>query len=637
MGFYAQRIGDSPSKIRWKFIGWQRGQNSYADDNEIRDTEYYNGINVELVGKGSVRLPRRGCRLFAKIENATKFNGWGVYTEAVSGNSYLIVMANGRLYKITASGEVSEIDNTQTWNENARMRGVQMRNWFYFGSKENYLSKTNGTTVVRWQPITKVSNLSLSLSGSGNEVLYSYTVTAVTATGETEYCTPVSSFGPYKLDNNNYFSLTWTRKTDSNVVGYNIYKSTRGTAHYLLTYLDQKPSGATMTFYDKGIEKSTSLLYEAPSYNTTAGVSGDIVGKYANTLFVAGVRNEPDTVFYTGTGDGYESFSPDKNGGWVKPGRGDGEQVTGLIGFDDFLFIFKENSIWRFTFGSDGAPTLAAAIPEYGTSSTDSIRRLEKDIMFYGSDNRIRTLGYAPTQLNVIYTTDISNRVQNKIDLWQEPNLQNIHAITYEQKYILCNRSEAIAYDRRYLGFLGVWSNYKYDAFLIWDANTGKQKCYGFEKDTGEIHQILCDYVYDDNGKMIEAVFQPKTIDGGEYETLKYFRNYHVRVKNALGRIRIDTYIDNTLYASDVYDYGGVSDYTFEAFAWDEAYWEETNSIVILTYKEDIITKNIYDEAYKLSCVFTVQGNANNIVTIQEMAGFADFEDYDYMKNSLIK
>ena len=149
-------------------------------------------------------------------------------------------------------------------------------------------------------------------------------------------------------------------------------------------------------------------------------------------IFICNNLQEPDTVFFGGTGSAWESFNPSDNGGWVKPGRGDGEKCTAMIGFEDFLFIFKENSIWKFTFGSDGGPVLVSVIPQYGTSSPDTVWRMEKDVFYVGTDGRFRLLGYEPNQLNVIRTTDFSNRIQPKVDNLDFNNPQNIFAVFFQ-------------------------------------------------------------------------------------------------------------------------------------------------------------------------------------------------------------
>lgn len=633
-GYYSQRVGLLPRRRAWKYDGWERGADNFAEDNEIRDNEYYEGVNIELTGRASVRLPRRGSTLFATISGKTNFNGWGVYKNPASDTNLMIAMIDGHLYKITGSGVVTEIDNTKTWNSTAKMRGILLHDWFYFGNGVDYMSKTNGTTVTRWTAVTKPTLVSLALTGTGSDTAYAYTVTAVTDTGETEAPTELTGMGPATLSNTNKWTLTWTRKTDSNIRGYNIYKTVNDGTLTLLTFVDQLAAGTNMTYIDDGSE-TQSLIHEVPTFNTTGGVKADLYAKYANTLFLSGNPTEVDTVFYGGTGANWESLSPSDNGGWVKPGRGDGERVTAMIGFDDFLLIFKENSIWKFVFGGDGGPTLSAVIPQYGTSSPDSVWRMEKDIVFFGSDGRYRVLGYEPTQLNVIRTTDISNRIQPDLDVLDKTNMDDFHAVFFEQKYILCNKSEAYPYDRRYLAFLGKWTNYVYDRFLVWDAGTGKHMLFGAESGTGKIYQLLVDDTYDDNGKSIPSSLRVKRIDGGEDTILKYYYDLKIKLKNPRGALTLLLYKDGSTLSttrSVTFDIGGgIDEYMF-----DEAMWDEGITIDSVSDALFVLKKNLEFEAYSIYPQIQVIGNEFNHCIVQTMSGTYEVEDIDYERDETI-
>lgn len=628
-GYISQLTGGNPRLRPWKYDGWKYGENSFAEDNEIRDNEYYEGTNVELTGKSSVRMGRRGSRQFSSIAGATTFNGWGIYKDPVTGANLMLAMYDGRLYKITTGGVATEIDAGSTWDTTAKMRGVLLRGFYYFGNAVDYMAKTDGTTITEWSAVTAVTFSSSVLTGTGATDIYEYGITAVTDVGESEISTTIAGYGPSTLSSTNKFTNTWVRKTDAAVTGYNVYRSINGGTMTLLTFVDQQTSGANMTYVDDGTEVA-SLIHEAPTFNTTGGVKGNIFAKYANSLFITGNLEEPDTVFYGGTGSNWESFSPAHNGGWVKPGRGDGERVTAMIGFEDFLFIFKENSVWKFVFGSDGGPTLTAVIPQYGTNSPDTVWRMEKDIVFFGSDGRVRIIGYEPNQLNVIRTTDISNRVQNKLDSWDMSNMDDIFGIFFEQKFIVCNGDQAFPYDRRYLAFLGKWTAFNYDRFLTWDAGTGKQKLYGAMAD-GTIRQVLVDNTWDDDGTTIPATLRIKRVDGGE-DTLKYYFSSKTKLKNARGSLQFVTYkdgaslVDSPNVSFDIG--GGVDEYMF-----DEPMFDEGISIETVSDAFTILKKDLEFEAYSLYHQINVSANQYNHCIVQTMSGHFEYEDIDYERD----
>lgn len=633
IGYYNQRLAPTPKIQVWKHEGWKRGENSFAQDNEIRDDEFYDGQNIEIVGKASVRLPRRGRELFTTLAE-TSFNGWGIYKDPITSTNIMIVLAGGRLFKVATDGTITEIDPTKTWDVSAKMRGILLRGYFYFGNAVDYMAKTDGTTVTRWLGVTLCTLNSVTLTGSGATDLYTYCVTAVTDVGETELSNQIDAWGPSTLDATHYFAVVFARKTDASVRGYNIYRSINGGTLRLLSFLDQQSSGATLTYTDDGVD-TASLVYEAPTFNTTGGVKGNIFDKYANTLFVTGNLEEPDTIFYGGTGSMWESFNPSDNGGWIKPGRGDGEKCTAMIGFEDFLTIFKENSVWKFFFGSDGGPQLVSVIPQYGTSSPDTVWRFEKDIVFLGSDGRYRIFGYEPTQLNVLRTTDFSNRIQPRLDLMDLSSPSDIIGAVFEQKYIVCDGINAYPYDRRYIAFLGKWTNHSFGKFLIWDKGTGKQKLFGIETGTGKIYQLLVDNVYVDDTTPIPAYIRFKRIDGGEDTILKYFYFTKFKFLNGKGGITISTYKDGEMLVNTTNvsfeSSGGIGEYMF-----DEAMFDEQ---VVLADTQDVISivkKMLEFEAYSIFHKIAISGDNNNKVTIQTTNGKYEVEDADYERDELV-
>ena len=632
-GLYNQLTSPVPKLQLWSYKGWKRGENCFSQDNEIRANEFYEGENIEIVGKASVQLPRRGRELFATFPE-TSFNGWGIYKDPATSTNLVIVLVGGKLYKVTTSGTVTEIDPTKTWDTSAKMRGVLLHGWFYFGNAVDYMAKTDGTTVTQWTNVNATTLNSVTLTGSGTTDLYSYVITVVTDVGETEASNEIEAWGPNTLSSSNYLTSNWDRGTDSSITGYNVYRSKNGGTLRLLTFIDQPSSGTTVSYDDDGVD-TASLVYEAPTFNTTGGVKGNIFAKYADTLFIAGNLQEPDTVFYGGTGTKWESFNPSDNGGWIKPGRGDGDKVTALIGFEDFLTIAKENSIWKFTFASDGSPSLVAVIPQYGTSSPDTVWRFEKDVVFLGTDGRYRIFGYEPSQLNVLRTTDFSNRIQPRLDTIDMSTPENIFGVVFDQKYIVCDGNYAYPYDRRYVAFLGRWTNQDFDRFLVWDKGTGTQKLFAIQTGTGKFYQILVDNYYQDDASAIPASVRLKRLDGSDDTSLKYFYFTKFKLLNGKGKASISTYKDgeNLVDTTNISfeGTGGIDEYMF-----DEAMFGEQ---VVSTGTSDVLSivkKWLEFEAYSVFHTVSISGTNDNYVTLQTMNGAFEMEDIDYERDELI-
>lgn len=635
-GFYSQRIGTVNKGGAFSFKSFSKGNNVFSNHNEIRDDEFYEGVNVMITGKGSIQLPRFGSVKLTEKTGVSKYNGGGIYKDKTTTppTETPLFMFDGRLYKYTTSGLV-EIDNTKTWNANAKIQGIMFWDWFYFCNGIDPLSKTNLTSVVKFVEITKPASITVTYTGSGAHYLYRYALTAVTDYGETDAVESSEYWGNKTLDASNYFTISCPRKTDASVVGYNLYRSINGSRLQYVTFIPQPASG-NPSIQDRGLQ--SSLIYEAPVYNTTGGVKGKFLAVFKNTLFVAGVENYPDILFYTGTGESYESFSLDTNGGWVRVEYGDGQRITAIKNFDVYLLVIKENKVFRFDFESGGNPSLAIAEALYGSPYPLSVDKFEKDLILLSNDNRIRTLGYEPNLLNVIRTNDISNRIQPIIDEdFDLSNPDNIIGIYWKQKYILCDGIIAVAYDRQYMGFHGKWTNFNYAGFLVW--NTQGQNILLGIKNNGKILKLLVDGVYTDDGSSIPASFRPKTIDGDEDTLVKYFRFYKVKLKDFQGSFKLQTYLDGlTLEDERTISIGGSTGIASSMFGGSmfgaSSGKEIENTTALGTTK--ILTKEIYKEGYYYHIRFEVNGNENNHITIQSIGGIFDYEDVDYLKEEEI-
>ena len=546
---YAQRAGTKPSIKRFKFPSFAKGANNFADDNEIRNDEFYQGQNIELVGIGGVRLPRRGTEELTEISGLNGYDGVAVYKNQSSGTNVLILWGGGKTYKWTGSGTPTDISGSYSWTSGNKMRGAIVRENLYFGNGVEYLSKYDDSSVSQWTYVSKVTGLSATAQGTTGSTQYEYTVTAVTDSGETEKCTNVTiTNGNETLDSSNYNRLTWDRKTDSSVTGYNVYgRTSDGNGPMLLTFVDQPSSGSTVTYDDKGTETPSTIFFP-PTFNTTGGVKASLLTDYKDSIIASGVSGQPDILFYSGVQENWETFSPAYGGGWIRIRAGDGDKVTALINYEDYVIVFKGWSIHKFDFGgTGGAPRVSSLLFDYGTQSPDTVMRVQNDIFFFGSDKKIRVLGYEPNILNMIRTTDISNRISDRLDAIDFSTPENIHAVFFEDKYILCDGSYAYPYDRRYLAFLDVWTNFNYSRLVVWDGIGNERRLYGLSNSDGKIYRVLKDNTYDDNGSAINAYIRTRNEDGGEFWRIKTWLWCEFRFKHVQGEVNIKSVKDGTM------------------------------------------------------------------------------------------
>jgi hypothetical protein len=137
--------------------------------------------------------------------------------------------------------------------------------------------------------------------------------------------------------------LTWdTVSAASGVLqGYQIYGRSAGNE----TYLAKVDSGTT-TWDDFGTVTASSLT-EPPTANTTDGPVAKYLTNHKDKMILAGFSNEPSRVMWSGGGANVDKFHWSYGGGYVDISKDDGDQIRGVISFQDKIVVWKERSIWQ--------------------------------------------------------------------------------------------------------------------------------------------------------------------------------------------------------------------------------------------------------------------------------------------------
>lgn len=127
---------------------------------------------------------------------------------------------------------------------------------------------------------------------------------------------------------------------------------------------------------------------------------GNILEIFEDRMFIAGVSDEPLTIYYSGTG------TPTTFGGsdLLKPLGTD--SVTNLVNYFGTLIIFKEDSIWKLTFIYDQVvslfvPKLEVQSGNYGACSRKAVVWVENDIWFF-TGREVRSIGYQDQQIGIL-------------------------------------------------------------------------------------------------------------------------------------------------------------------------------------------------------------------------------------------
>ena len=545
--------GANLPKKEWQFDGFNLGANTFALATELRGTELAQMINMELYGKRSLR-PRRGSDRLGGTLGGNQVDGLFQFKEGDTNE--ILGISSGVLKKYNDGTEVWDTVSGGTFISGLRTRGTKMKARLYMGNGEDDFKRYDGSSVATFSAVAGPVNLAVGTQGSAGVSEYEYTVTTVTDKGESLPVTNVAiSTGNAVLDGTNFNRITFDRRSDSQVIGYNIYgRKTTGLGVTLMIFIDQPASG-NLTWDDKGTV--TPQVWLPPEGDSTDGQKLALWEQLRGSLVGAGDPTQMHRFFFTGTGDKYESFSPAHNGGWadVRPGDND-LGVNGLAPFESKIIIFKEQSIHQFYFSpTTGDAIIQELITYTGCGAPGSVVVMENDVAFLDSERKLRILGYEPNFTSAIRTTSLSEgRVQSLFDAIDPGQIQNCEGVYFKGRYLLACTSNGstyndmiIPYDRRYLAFLGKWTGKGANvrSWVIWDGKDGQRRLFAGASDAPYVFEFDVEgTLTDHDASAVFASFKTRSEDHKNSGQSKLFKWGDFRVYRIQGRLTISTILN---------------------------------------------------------------------------------------------
>lgn len=546
--------GNLPSK-NWVFDGWNLGVNNFSLATELKGNELAQASNFELFGKRSVR-PRRGSEKLGIPMDGDSVDGLFQFKDGDDVNEILGISA-GKLSKYNLITKIWDDIAGGTFTLGKRTRGVKLRGNLYFGNGDNDFTRYDGLVAATFEAVDAPSGLTVTPQGTVGTTTYSYMITAVTDKGESLPCTQVdTNTGNAVLDTTNKNRLVFNRRTESQVVGYNIYgRKTTGMGITLMKYIDQVASGATITYDDTGSD--TPQIWLPPEGDSTDGPSLTMWEQLRGSLVGAGDINSPHRLYFSGTGERYESFSPAHNGGWVDVRPGDNDKgVNGFAPFESKIIVLKERSIHNFTFSATTGDAVIGEILTYvGCGAPGSVVVMENDIAFIDSERKLRVLGYEPNFSSSIRTSSLSEgRTQDLFNDISPDYLYQAEAVYFQGRYILAytpvgsiKNERVIIYDRKYLSFLGMWdgADCHVRCWLVWDGKDKKQRLFAGSSDTGDVFEFNIEgrLVNHDN-TIIHSIIRTRNEDLGNSGQSKLWKWVDLRIFRATGTIKLKTILN---------------------------------------------------------------------------------------------
>lgn len=460
MRSYSTKLRDEPLLIA-KSESWIRGLNSIVSPTQIKENEVAEMVDCQLVEDGKVQCPREGQSYFG-VEEDSHVRGLFSYYKS-TGERELLRMSGTTLKKYVDASTWTAITG-YTYTSDRNTNGVMAYDRLYLCNGIDPLTYYDGSVI---QSFTARSAPTISsvvrTGGSAGTHTYSYKIKAVTAVGSTAPSAAVSATADWnEPTSSNYMTVTWGAVTGA--TGYEIY-GRRDSFWYFMASVE---GNGTVTYIDNGTD-TPNEAFEVVDVNTTAGPIGNYVTIYKDSLFIGGDPSHPSRLYYSGGGDQVNNFSIDGGGGFLDVSRDDGQAITGVTVFKDKLIIFKEDSIYQFSFTSSGLPQVAQVSPVIGAIAPRSIVAVENDVFFL-SRRGVFTIGNEQGfAFDVLRTNELSARVRPVMQTIDGSYIQNasawyitssdfnLYILSYTPQGATTN-SKAVVYDRERLGWYK-WTN----------------------------------------------------------------------------------------------------------------------------------------------------------------------------------
>lgn len=310
-------------------------------------------------------------------------------------------------------------------------------------------------------------------------------------------------------------SLTLTRMTTAPRAAFGIYYN----SVQIVSGVDTKPN----RIY---VSDSTTNLGDFTNNTGTLSTSGEVPGA---TVFAT-----PGT-----TGAKFYDINP-----------GDGDKITGFAKYQGVLIIFKERSIYQFSFDSSGNGTVTQVTGSSGCVSHKSIDNVENDI-FYLSRRGYYVLGNEPNYFNSIRSNELSSRINPTIQTISSANLPRVCSIFSDFRFYssitsgsATDNNKTLIYDRRYLA----WSQVDYikaNAFTEFIDSTGAKHLYFASDDEAKVYEIAEGNYNVDGSTAIDAYWTSKAFDVGKFDLAKRWIDVTILFRQVTGTVNVTIYTDD--------------------------------------------------------------------------------------------
>ncbi len=488
---YDFKIQDPPF-LHAKSDKWIRALNILVSATQIQNNEVAEMTDCQLIEDGKIQCPRDGQAYYGATNGSRVTGIFPLYLS--SGTRQLLRTVGTTLQKYT---------NATTWTNIAgyayttglNTYGATTHDKLYLCNGTDPLTYYDGTSITSFTAIGSANTPTVTRTGTDGAYTYSYKITAITAVGESAGSTAgTQTHSVAALTTSNYMSLSWSATTSA--VGYNVY-GRKDAKWYFMAYVD---GNTNTTYVDKG-QDTPNEAFLAPVADATAGPKGKYIKIYKDTIFIAGDPTYPSRIYYSAGVDRINDFTIGAGGGYIDVAVNDGQTITAIEVFKNSLVVWKEDSIYQFTFTTSGAPTIVLINNSVGCIAPRSVVTVENDVYFL-SRRGVFTIGNEPGfSFDVLRTNELSAKVRSDIKTIDPAYIQNVSAtytsdanknlviFSYTPSGSTTN-SKALIYDRERLGWYR-WTNIQANCWTKFIDSSGAVHFLYGDDASGYVKEIL--------------------------------------------------------------------------------------------------------------------------------------------------
>ena len=535
----------APKTLQLDWNSFRGGLNTLLRQTEIKDYELAQMDNLYLVGQG-VPTKRFGTGDYFLTAPSVATGSQRVrglkgikFASGVSGVNELLAISDwGQLVKKSNASYTLIPGYSYASGYPAEM--VQLYNNVYIINGKNYLTKYSGVTIYPYTQISKPTGVSCTnLSGVSGTLTRSFRISAFNTVGETIASDAlIVTNTPQDLTQTS-LRLNWTTSSPASyVAAYGIYGYDQGDER-LITTVD----ASTLRYDYVGTPEPTQIIFPIAA-DTTGGPVAKYMITHKDKIVLGNIESYPSRIMWSGGGSNVDKFNWRYGGGYIDIDKDSGDQVTGLIEYQNAIIVFKERSIWKVTLAVEGSfviPTVELIIRGVGCVSHRTIQHVENDVFFLSRDG-VFTFGNEANFLNVLRTNELSSRISPIFDAVDPSQLNIACAVYHDSKYRLAfptdssgvNKKEVV-YDRERRAWVGpntypaVPSVYE----VYYDGDNKEILAWGDTDDT-MVSEFSSGYV-NDKGVKIQSALLTKKADFGSRFRFKQIKDLYSNWRGVRG------------------------------------------------------------------------------------------------------